>query len=123
MEEKRRRARKRSRLRHRLASQQSWLCAWCSQVFPDDLEDVHVDHIIPKASGVLIEDEWNLQLLHRPCNMAKGWRMTDEAWKLASEHGVEGIAAERIGTLHVLSGSRRPEHPKASNRDYRSASA
>jgi hypothetical protein len=44
--------------------------------------------VIPKSSGVVIEDEWNLQLLHAGCNQAKGSRITLQAIALAAEHGV-----------------------------------
>jgi 5-methylcytosine-specific restriction endonuclease McrA len=72
-----------------LGSRQEWICPWCDLELPDDLTDIEVDHIIPKASGLVIEEDWNLQLLHGRCNVEKFSRITDDAIRLATEHGFQ----------------------------------
>lgn len=78
----------RDRLAHKLTLRQDWHCPWCSELLPADLAGVHVDHIIPKVSGVIIEDEWNLQALHQSCNLSKHDKITPQALTLAAEHGM-----------------------------------
>jgi 5-methylcytosine-specific restriction endonuclease McrA len=84
----RRHARRRDRIARRLAQRQEGICTWCSHPLPLDLAKADIDHIIPKASGLIIEDEWNLQMLHRACNGAKGGLMTGQAITLAAERGI-----------------------------------
>jgi len=79
----------RSALVQLLGERQEWICFWCDLELPDDLADVEVDHIIPKASGLVIEDDWNLQLLHGRCNVEKFSRITAQAVALAAEHGLQ----------------------------------
>ena len=76
------------RLKSRLAKAQEWQCPWCGEPLPSSLSGTHVDHIIPRSSGLVIEDEWNLQLLHRACNMAKFDKVTPQAIALAAAHGL-----------------------------------
>ena len=85
---KRRWARQRAKLNRKLALVQDWICPWCDKPLPDDLTDVDLDHIIPKAAGIIIEDEWNLQVLHLACNRSKYARITPQALALAAEHGI-----------------------------------
>ena len=80
--------RKRADLTGKLAVAQDWICPWCSKPLPEDLADVHIDHIIPKASGVVIEAEWNLQVLHQRCNRVKFAKITPQALALAAAHGI-----------------------------------
>jgi len=80
--------RKRKRLAEKLAAAQNGHCPWCSQALPGDLTDTHIDHIIPKASGYVIDEEWNLQLLHKLCNLSKNDKITPQAIALAAEHGI-----------------------------------
>lgn len=74
--------------KQQLAERQAWLCPWCNEYLPPSLSGTHVDHIIPRASGLVIEDEWNLQLLHGRCNQQKADRITPQAIELAAEHGL-----------------------------------
>lgn len=95
---KRRLQRKRRKLKLRLATAQGWTCPWCLLSLPSDIHALHpngqraaeTDHIIPKASGLIIEDEWNLQVLHWECNgtAGKGNKITLRALELAAEHGI-----------------------------------
>jgi HNH endonuclease len=81
---------KRLRLRHKLAEYQGWICGWekCQEpLHPDD--QIEVDHIIPVASGLVIEEEWNLQAVHLSCNRSKSDKITVQAIKLAAAHGIE----------------------------------
>lgn len=71
-----------------MAEAQSWICPWCSGYLPPSLARTHVDHIIPRASGFVIEEDWNFQLLHARCNQAKSDRITPQAIALAAEHGL-----------------------------------
>jgi 5-methylcytosine-specific restriction endonuclease McrA len=87
-EARRRAQRKRRRTARRLAVVQGWTCTWCERTLPEDLAGIHIDHIIPKASGFVIEDEWNLQVLHDVCNLSKSDRITPQALALAAEHGI-----------------------------------
>ncbi len=81
-------ARQRAKLNRKLALAQGWICPWCDEQLPADLADVDLDHIIPKAAGVIIEDEWNLQVLHLVCNRSKSDKVTPRALALAAKHGV-----------------------------------
>lgn len=74
--------------KQQLAEGQSWICPWCSEYLPPSLARTHVDHIIPKASGLVIEERWNLQLLHSRCNQEKSDRITTQAIALAALHGL-----------------------------------
>lgn len=77
-----------SRQRDFLGERQHWMCPWCDMpIEPGTKTDI--DHIIPKASGLVIEEDWNLQLLHSPCNRSKSWTITDRALALALEHEIE----------------------------------
>lgn len=71
-----------------LAGTQEWTCPWCCKLLPPSLAHTHVDHIIPRASGLVIEEEWNLQLLHGRCNQQKSDKITPQAITLAAEHGL-----------------------------------
>jgi len=82
------RRRARAKLSAKLARRQRGICPWCACPLPADLTATQIDHVIPKSSGVVIEDEWNLQILHARCNQAKGGSITLQAIALAAEHGV-----------------------------------
>jgi 5-methylcytosine-specific restriction endonuclease McrA len=71
-----------------LAERQEWVCPWCKEYLPPTLDRTHVDHIIPRASGLVIEEEWNFQLLHARCNQQKSGKVTPQAVALAAEHGL-----------------------------------
>jgi len=71
-----------------MARDQAWVCPWCSGQLPPSLTRTHVDHIIPRASGLVIEEAWNLQLLHGRCNQEKSDKITIRAIILAAEHGL-----------------------------------
>ncbi len=86
---KRHKKARRSALVQILGERQEWTCPWCDVELPEDLADVEVDHIIPKASGLVIEEDWNLQLLHGQCNVKKFSRITAQAIELAAEHGLQ----------------------------------
>lgn len=85
-----RRYQQRATLRKRrvLAERQGWGCPWCSQQLPQSLARAHVDHIIPRCSGLVIEEDWNFQLLHGRCNQQKSGTITPQAIALAAEHGL-----------------------------------
>ena len=87
-ESRRHRDRERAKFYPKLAVAQDWICPWCDELLPDDLTGVEIDHIIPKASGFIIEDEWNLQALHAFCNRSKSDKVTPRALALAAEHGI-----------------------------------
>ena len=54
-----------------LIGQQGGLCGICKKSLPSELEDIHVDHIVPRAhGGTDVVD--NLQATHRHCNLSKG---------------------------------------------------
>jgi len=74
--------------RQALAEAQEWICPWCSDYLPPSLSRTHVDHIIPRASGLVIEEDWNFQLLHGRCNQQKSGKITARAVALAAEHGL-----------------------------------
>lgn len=63
------------------------MCTWCSQPLPAGLTGVHVDHIIP-VSAARPDLEWNLQVLHGPCNREKWDRITPQALALAATHDI-----------------------------------
>ena len=92
---RRRYERKRDALTRALAAAQAWRCTWCELPLPVDLVGVAIDHIIPKASGLVIEEGWNLQALHTPCNGSKKDKLTPQALELAHAHGlmIMGAAA------------------------------
>jgi hypothetical protein len=85
-----------------LVELQHWSCPWCGDCLPDSPPGTAIDHIIPRAYGGP-HRRWNLQLLHRECNSAKGKKITAEALELADAHGVR-ISAD-IG--HYRAGVRR----------------
>jgi hypothetical protein len=70
-----------------LVELQAWRCPWCGDSLPDSPPGTAVDHIIPKVFGGP-HRRWNLQLLHRDCNSAKGNKITAEALELADAHAV-----------------------------------
>jgi hypothetical protein len=70
-----------------LVERQAWSCPWCGDSLPDSPPGTAVDHIIPRVYGGP-DRRWNLQLLHGPCNSAKGSTITAEALELADAHGV-----------------------------------
>lgn len=78
--------RRSARVRLRVAARQNGTCPWCGVLL--DLVEAEWDHIIPR-SVIAIEEEWNWQLLHGPCNQAKAARLTPEAVALAAEHGID----------------------------------
>jgi 5-methylcytosine-specific restriction endonuclease McrA len=75
-----------ARQREAMAERQQRLCPLCLDYLPPSLSRTHVDHVIPRASGLVIEEEWNLQLTHARCNLAKSDRITQQALRLAAEH-------------------------------------
>lgn len=77
-----------ARLRQAMAEVQGWSCPWCSKPLPRSLRRTHIDHVIPRGCGLVIEDEWNLQLLHARCNQQKSDRITPQAVSLAAAHGL-----------------------------------
>ena len=70
-----------------LVELQRWCCPWCGDELPDSPRGTAIDHIIPRVYGGP-HRRWNLQLLHRECNSAKGKKITGEALELAGAHGV-----------------------------------
>jgi HNH endonuclease len=70
-----------------LVELQGWSCPWCGDALPDSPRGTAIDHIIPRVYGGP-HRRWNLQLLHRECNSAKGKTVTAEALDLADAHGV-----------------------------------
>ena len=78
-----------------LAGLQGWRCPWCRDYLPDSPPGTAIDHIIPRVYGGP-HRRWNLQLLHGPCNSAKGNKVTAEALELADAHGVTiGMSVEQ----------------------------
>ncbi len=55
------------KIRQRIINRDRGLCQQCGN------EGDSVDHIIPRSQGGT-DDDWNLQLLCRPCNSSKGGR-------------------------------------------------
>lgn len=70
-----------------LVELQHWRCPWCGDCLPDSPRGTAIDHIIPRVYGGP-HRRWNLQLLHKECNSAKGEKITAEALELADAHGV-----------------------------------
>ena len=70
-----------------LVEAQHWRCPWCGDCLPDSPRGTAIDHIIPRVYGGP-HRRWNLQLLHRECNSAKGEKITAGALELAGAHGV-----------------------------------
>mgnify|MGYP003440528612 CR=1 FL=1 len=66
-----------------LASLQGWKCAICQQEFGDTLEDVDLDHILPRSLGGTSTLK-NLQATHRKCNNHFGSRTDKPSRHLAS---------------------------------------
>src|SRR6185437_4833812 len=85
-----------------LVEAQHWRCPWCGDCLPDSPPGTAIDHIIPRVYGGP-HRRWNLQLLHRECNSAKGEKITAEALELAGVHGV--TVSMDIG--HYRAGLRR----------------
>ena len=79
---------RRSGLMQRLATRQRMICPWCAESLPADTSLIQVDHIIPRASGLIIDEEWNYQALHRACNLAKSDAITPQAVALAADYGI-----------------------------------
>ena len=85
-----------------LVELQAWRCPWCGDDLPDSPPGTAVDHIIPKVCGGP-HRRWNLQLLHKACNSAKGDTITAEALELADAHGVAismDVEKYRAGVRH-----------------------
>jgi 5-methylcytosine-specific restriction endonuclease McrA len=55
---------------------------------PEDLAEVHEDHIIPRSRGSPASASWNIQILHALCNERKREHLTPLAIALAAEHGI-----------------------------------
>jgi 5-methylcytosine-specific restriction endonuclease McrA len=55
---------------------------------PEDLAEVHEDHIIPRSRGGPASASWNIQILHALCNERKREHLTPLAIALAAEHGI-----------------------------------
>jgi hypothetical protein len=70
-----------------LVEAQRWRCPWCGDYLPDSPRGTAIDHIIPRVYGGP-HRRWNLQLLHKECNSAKGAKLTAGALELADAHGV-----------------------------------
>lgn len=52
-------------------------CAYCGNIFDD--KELSIDHIIPKATGKIINTWENLITSCIPCNLKKGGRTPDQA--------------------------------------------
>ena len=92
--DRRRIKRRNERRMRRHAEAQGWACTWCGLPLPDSLKDAHQDHIIPQAVtlaslGRVIDDDWNMDVLHAACNLIKGGSLTPRAVTLAAEHGID----------------------------------
>ena len=85
--EYRRRTQERNRERHKRVgglkprrwlpdaiARQNGICTWCDLPLPDDLSEIHADHIYPVSRGGETSPE-NTAALHAFCNMAKGDRL------------------------------------------------
>jgi HNH endonuclease len=94
---------RRDRLAAKLATAQGWICTWCCQPLPADLDWTNIDHVIPASRGGP-HDRWNLDVLHSRCNIAKRDKITPRALELAAEHGIT-IAAylDRAGVTESVS--------------------
>jgi len=91
-DQRRRHARKRDKVKQKLAVGQGGNCTWCELPLPEDLDGTHTDHIIPVARGGP-DVEWNWQLLHAFCNQSKQDKIIPIALELAAEHGISLAAA------------------------------
>ena len=50
------------------------MCGICKKPLPNELDDIHVDHIIPRLyGGTDVVD--NLQATHARCNLSKGAKL------------------------------------------------
>lgn len=92
--ERRRLKRQQQAMKLRRAQAQGWACTWCGLSLPTDLGEAHQDHVIPRAVtmatiGRVINDEWNMDVLHAVCNIVKGDSLTPRAIALAAERGVD----------------------------------
>ena len=63
----------------KLIVRQYGLCALCERRLPDNISDIHVDHIIPISRGGT-SGEANLQATCAPCNMQKGAKLEAQKW-------------------------------------------
>ena len=54
-----------------LIRRQNGKCGICRKQLPEDLAEVHIDHVFPVTKGG-DNDIGNLQAAHRSCNAAKG---------------------------------------------------
>ena len=52
-------------------ARQNGICTWCNLPLPDDLSEIHADHIHPVSKGGETSLE-NTAALHAACNLAKG---------------------------------------------------
>ena len=57
-----------------LIRQQDGLCGICGKSLPKELDDIHVDHIIPRVHGGRDVVD-NLQATHARCNLSKGAKL------------------------------------------------
>ena len=63
--------RERLRLIVAFAIRQRGLCGLCHQILPEDIDNLHLDHIEPITSGG-VDEPGNMHLTCRSCNLAKG---------------------------------------------------
>ena len=96
-----RRKRRRNDASRRHAEAQGWTCTWCALALSASLDDTHQDHVIPKAAtmaalGRIIEDDWNIDVLHAVCNIIKGDSLTSRAIALAAERGID-LPRQEVG--------------------------
>jgi CRISPR/Cas system Type II protein with McrA/HNH and RuvC-like nuclease domain len=81
------------------------VCFYCDEAL--DLDDVHVDHVIPRS--FLQHDEiWNLVLAHEACNLAKSARLPAlpyverlferDEYYIASNHPIKHHLVAQTGT-------------------------
>ena len=61
-----------------LIGAQRGACGICSKPLPDELDDIHVDHIIPRVHGGTDSVD-NLQATHSHCNLSKGAKLESGA--------------------------------------------
>ena len=55
-------------------ARQGGICTWCNLPLPDDLNQIHADHIYPVSRGGETSPE-NTAALHATCNIQKGARV------------------------------------------------
>ena len=60
-----------------LIRRQNGKCGICQQQLPEDLTEVHIDHVFPVTKGG-DNNIGNLQAAHRSCNVAKGATVVPE---------------------------------------------